>query len=222
MAASRASLRGVQIGLRLHHCFGHCCALNGAQIGFGLIQRAFALGGGGNQVAVLERGQELALLYMIAAVHVELLHRRGDLGHHAGLILREQNPVAVDDAPDGRLRHRGDLNRRRRRSLVLFLRLGAGQHEEQRNTTARVALPRIRLEGSRERLEIGERLAIADHSVIIRVASLRQSILRVHQFQNRGLAGLITQGVQPQALGGEIGGAARSKSTCSRAVCASR
>ena len=84
----------VHIGLRLDHRLGNGRARGGAQIGFRLVHGAFAFGGLGGEVAVLQHGQKLALLHVVAAVDVELLHRRGDLGHDAGLVPREEHAVA--------------------------------------------------------------------------------------------------------------------------------
>ena len=81
----------------------------------------------GGEVAVLEHGQKLALLHVVAAVDVELLDRRGDLGHDAGLVAREEHAVAGDDAADGVLGHGRDLDRRGRFGFA-FLLLGAARH----------------------------------------------------------------------------------------------
>ena len=68
------------------------------------------------------------MLNVIAPVHIELLHGRRDFGHQAGLIAREERAVAVDNPPDGRLRHGGDLHRGGR--PFLFLRLTAGREKK--------------------------------------------------------------------------------------------
>jgi hypothetical protein len=63
----------------------------------------------------------LASLNVIAALYVELLHGRRDFRHDTGLIERIQRSLAFDDAPDGRLRHRGHLHRHGR-FVFLFCR----------------------------------------------------------------------------------------------------
>ena len=95
---------------------------------------ALALGGLRGEVLVLEDRQQLPGLHVVAAVGVELLHRRRDLGHHVLLVQREQHAIAGHDAADGVLGHRGDLDGRGRFHLLLLL-SGAGaettQHDMQ-------------------------------------------------------------------------------------------
>ena len=81
LAASVVSRAAFHVGLRFDHRFGNGGVGGGAQIGFGLLEPRLALGGLGGEVAALEHGQKLALLHVVAAVDLELLHRRGDLGH---------------------------------------------------------------------------------------------------------------------------------------------
>src|SRR6516225_5063122 len=55
-------------------------------------------------------------------------------------------------------------------------------------------------------LQSGERDSVAGQSIVVGVACLSHGILRVHEFQYRSLAGLVAQGIQAEALGGEVGG----------------
>ena len=63
--------------------------------------------------------QKLALFHAVAAVDIELFHRRGDLGHDILLIARQQRAVAGDDVPDGVLGHCRDLDRDRSVDFLL-------------------------------------------------------------------------------------------------------
>ena len=89
-----------------------------------------AFAGAGRQVARFEHGQQLALLDMVAALHEEALNRGGDLRHHAGLVAREEDAVARDDAADGVLLDGGHLHGGRRGDLGLLLFGAAGQEQE--------------------------------------------------------------------------------------------
>ena len=66
--------------------FGHGGALSGAQVGFGLIERALALGGLRREVLMLQDGEKLAGFHAVAAVRIELRDRRRDLGHDVLLV----------------------------------------------------------------------------------------------------------------------------------------
>src|SRR5580704_16405738 len=57
------------------------------------------------------------------------------------------------------------------------------------------------LQSPRQGLDVGQGYTITYQAVIIRVARLAHGVLRVDYFESRGLARLIAQKRQPQALG---------------------
>ena len=91
------------------------------RFGFGLVDGTFAFGRRRHEIAIFQGRNQLALLYVIAASHIELLNRRGYFRYDIGLILREEHSIAVHDVANGRLRHRCNLHGRR--SFGLFGRL---------------------------------------------------------------------------------------------------
>ena len=90
------------------------------------------------QVAILQHGQQLARLHVVAAIHQELLHRRADLRHHARLVVRAEHAVAAStmrrmvSCVTG-----GDLHGRGRLGLLLFSSCEqAGEAAERGNETS--------------------------------------------------------------------------------------
>ena len=87
------------------------------------------------------------------------------------------------------------------------------RREEQHTKTVAAAIANVGFarswscENSRQCLEIRERDAIADGAVLIIVAGLHESGLRVDDFENRGFAALVTQRGEALAFRGEFGGA---------------
>ena len=181
---------GVHIGLRLDDGLGNRRAGGGAQVGFRLVHGALAFGGLGGEVAALERGQELALLDVVAAVDVELFDGRGDLRHDAGLVAREQHAIAGDNAADGVLGDGRDLNGRGRLGFGGLLPGAAGQgyqaggHQEDCGFLHWLKRPR-------ESLKVGHGDTVSHHAVVIRIAGPDQGGLCVHHFEHRDLAGLV-------------------------------
>src|SRR5271154_881822 len=64
------------------------------------------------------------------------------------------------------------------------------------------------LQSPRQGLEIGQGDTITRQTVIIRIARLVHGVLRVDDFEGRGLARSIAEQCEPQALGGQVGGTA--------------
>ena len=110
MAASSVCWADCHVGLRFDHGFGNVGGGGGAEVGFGLVEPRLALGDAGVRSRFSSSSQELALPDMVAAIHEEFLHRRRDLRHHGGLVEREQDAVARDDAADGFLGDRRHLD----------------------------------------------------------------------------------------------------------------
>ncbi len=90
---------------------------------------------GGGEVAVLKHGEQLAFFHLRSALHVELLHRRADLGLDGGLRQRRKDGVGGDVLGDrallGMLGLHGDFRRGR---LFLFAARQAGCNGQQRTT----------------------------------------------------------------------------------------
>ena len=99
-------LGGLHIRLGLADLLGNRRACRGTVIRFRLLELPLAFGCGRSQVAAFQLGYKLALLHMVAAVDVELPHRRADFRHHVGPIAREQHSVCRNDAADRVLSHR--------------------------------------------------------------------------------------------------------------------
>ena len=116
---------GIDVGLRFDDGLGNLCGRDGAQVGFRLGDLRLAFRGAGGEIAAFQDGEQLALLDVIAALHEEALHGRGDLGHHRRLVAREEHAIARDDAANGVLGDGGHLDGGGRFDL-LFLLFGAG------------------------------------------------------------------------------------------------
>ena len=115
--------RRVDVGLRFRDLLGDGGGGRGSIVRLGLPVLAAAGGLLSDQIAVLEHGEQLTLLHMIAAIHIKLLYRCGDLGHDAVLAKRKQCSVTFHNTADCGLSHCRNLHRCRRffrffRSLV--------------------------------------------------------------------------------------------------------
>jgi hypothetical protein len=83
-----------------------------------------------NQIAVLERGQQLAFAHMVSPVYVKLPHRRADLRHHIGLILWKKHPVGGGEAANRVQLHSRHLYGRDRLGFCCFFFGAAGKRDE--------------------------------------------------------------------------------------------
>ena len=95
----------------------HQLRLGGAQVGFGLLHLGDGLVPGGDQILILQGGQDLALLDPAAFLHPQVDQAAGALGGNRGLALGHHVAAGVQDRVGlGRVEaghHRGgDLRRR--------------------------------------------------------------------------------------------------------------
>ena len=87
------------------------------------------------------------------------------------------------------------IDRRKRLSHIVDRR----KRLSQTRATGFTSIPQshIILKRSGDGLEVGQRHAVADQTVIICIARLDQRVLRVYQFQDGRFASLVAQRVQP-------------------------
>ena len=123
-------LGGLDIGLGFDRGLRYGGAGGAAIVGFGLRHLRFVGGHRRFEVAILESGQKLSHLHVVAAIGVELLHGRADLGHHGFLLAREEGAVTGDDAADSVLSDGGDLHGSGRFDLGLLLLMACGGDEQ--------------------------------------------------------------------------------------------
>ena len=105
--------RGVDVGLGFGDLFGHSGSSRRSIVGFRLTELSAALLGCRDEVTVLELGEQLARLHVIAADHQIAADRRADFRDDVRLLARVEDRVGVHDhantASDGRRHlHGGD------------------------------------------------------------------------------------------------------------------
>ena len=123
--------RGFDVRLRLCHLFRHAGAGGGAEVRLRLNELAAALLGGADEIGVLEFGEELARLDVIAAIDQEAPDRGADLGDDVRLFTRKQHRVRVDDDANASLDRRRHFHRRDRFGFRLGF-LAADRDEAER------------------------------------------------------------------------------------------
>ena len=195
---------GFDICLGFDHGFGDGSHFHGVEVQLSLADLALGIGDSRGQVAAFQNCEQLALLHVVATIGVELEHRLGDVGHHAGLVLGVEDAVAGNDVTDGLLRYGGDLDGRGRLGLAFFF-LGTARGGKQAGGQGGKQ-PSIlhRLKGPRQCLKIGGRDAQADESVVDGVASVAEGRLGIDHFQDGNFTGLVAEQGQIQTLFGEI------------------
>src|SRR5260370_30138490 len=106
--------RGLSVGLRFGQIFRHRRRGRGLKSGCSLVVQTLAFLRRRFQITIFQQGESISLLHVIAAVDVELAHRRADFGHDVGLIDRIQNRRRLDHALYGIALRLDHLDRSRR------------------------------------------------------------------------------------------------------------
>src|SRR5579871_2919018 len=73
-------------------------------------------------------------------------------------------------------------------------------------------------ECSRKGLEVRQGHAVANQTIIIRIAGLVQGSLSIHQFEDGGFTGLVTKIVEPQTFRRQVGGLAQQSYLVARGL----